>query len=137
MSDVVRQNNEAMGIIVYQLNVDANDGRGEQPCLWFQRQAFGRKMAYVLPLSIAYLLADDETLMERAFICGRELNLLNGVKEDDKQTIHKLMDLLTKHVDDLVQKIPPPPPESKIEIANRIDRSGIRSLKMNGKEMLH
>jgi len=133
----IREFNEALGIQVFELRLDLHDGKGEQPALWFQRDAFGKQSAYALPLSHAYLVADERSLMECALKCGSQLNLLNGIRSDDKATVHKLMDLLTKHIDDLVQKIPPAAPESRRDIENKIDRSGYTSFKVGSEEVLH
>lgn len=133
----IREFSEALGINVYEIRLDVHDGNGEQPALWFQRNAFGKESAYALPLSAAYLVADADTLMECAMKCGVQLGLLKGVYSDDKATFHKIMDLLTKHIDDLVQKIPPAPVETRRDIENKIDRSGYTSFKAGGQEILH
>lgn len=136
----LREFDEVMGIRVYEVRLE------DEPALWFQRDAFGKSMAYALPLSSAYQVADDRTLMERAFIMARELNLLKNNDEvvtalldrrADQETVHRLMDLLTKHIDDLVQKIPPAPIQTRLEVENQLERSGIRSFRIDGEEMLH
>lgn len=123
----LQEHDEKRGIRVYYVRI----GKDDEPALWIQRNAFGKSSAYVLPLDQAWQLGDDKTLMEKAFIAAEQLYL-----QIDKSTIHYLMDLLVKHVDALVQKIPPKAMETRAEIEDKLDRMGIRGMQINGESIL-
>ena len=127
ISEPIQEHDERRGIRVYYVRV----GKDDEPALWVQRNAFSFSGAYVLPLNQAYLLADDRDRMEKAFICAKQLDL-----DMDKATIHYLMDLLVKHVDGLLAKIPPAPVKKKIDFENEMDAMGITGFKVNGEAVI-
>ncbi len=123
----VREFNPKRDITVFYVRV----GKDDEPALWIQRNAWGKSYAYVLPLDQAYLLDDDRTLMEKGFIACRELGL-----QDYKTDVYFLMDLLVKHIDGLVQNIPPKKLETREQMIGQMERAGVIDMKVNGESIL-
>lgn len=139
MAASIQQRHEKSDFTVFFSYVGIQQGDGsvvDEPCMCLGRHHLGRKVAWVIPLSVASRYADDKTGAPTPYLISAAASIAEmfgmGVNRWD---VKKIADAIVDHLPDLV-RMPPAPWKTTSEIVeNAVEHHGLK-LSVNGDQLL-